>query len=337
MKKWVPTFFITILLFSIAEIACYYILKSKHQHLDLFYRKEKKANNLDFLNECCGYDKLDPLLGWAMSEDKLKSKGFTLKDNCVFFSHYSNNLADTLRILITGGSTSDVGLYSFNWPTLLFDKLKKTDKNIEIFDAAVGAYSSSQEVLKLLRDGLEIKPTIHISYCGVNEEQNPNYVSPYEQKTFEKMLQESKSNFLFPNLTYFVKSRFLKSNTIHSLQSIPKTDANHQWKKNMKMMHDLATVNGYVFIGILQPAVGVSKIEDKKKEASEKEVIAQYKHFYPNAIQYTKENAYMLDFTTIFDSIGQAAFLDDCHVKEQYQHIISDKVLILLKHQEFIN
>ncbi len=96
-----------------------------------------------------------PTLGWA--RDYSKSKNVTILHNSVFLENIPNPELDTTIIVITGGSAADLMFLSFNWPALLYDKFVEANQNCQIYVSAVSGYNTSQELLKFLSEGLEIK------------------------------------------------------------------------------------------------------------------------------------------------------------------------------------
>jgi hypothetical protein len=322
---------ITIILLVIFEFLSEHILSNKKSEaLHQTFKRQYHGNNLDFLNKCCSYDEVDPLLGWAMSEEKLAERGWKLKNNCICLENVVADSKDTLVIFITGGSTSDLGLNPKNWPLLLHRKLKEKHIASCIYVGAVGAYSSSQEVLKLLRDGISIHPDIHISYCGANEYQNPYFVSPYEQTFFKEALHRAQSAPLLPNTVYLLKSLLNTNKNAMTLKAYPIDNAFQQWKENLATMQAISIGNNYTFIGILQPVVGFGKITDTKKDPDIQPLLEEYRKFYPLAIQHAEAKDYLIDYTSIFDDIGDKAFVDDCHLKDEYQQRVADSIFSLI-------
>ena len=322
---------ITILLPVTFEFLSERILShKKSEALHLTFKRQYHGNNLDFLNKCLSYDEVDPLLGWAMSEEKLVERGWRVKNNCIYLENKVVDSKDTLIIFITGGSTSDLGLNPKNWPLLLHRKFKEKYIASCIYVGAVGAYGSSQEILKLLRDGIRIHPDIHISYCGANEYQNPYFVSPYEQTFFKEALHRAQSAPLLPNSVYLLKSLLLTNKNAMTLKAYPIDNDFQQWKENLATMQAISIGNSYEFIGILQPVVGFGKIVNSKTDPNILNFLEEYKHFYPAAIKHTNDNYYLNDFTGIFDDFGEKVFIDDCHIKDEYQQIIADSVYSLI-------
>lgn len=337
-KNILVTILVTCILFVFSESIAYLILRHRGTAFSfLLMRNKSNQHTLDFMHECCGYDEADPLLGWAMTAEQLKKRDLTLQNNCIYFENILSESRDTLDIFITGGSTSDVGLMADNWPAKLADILKKENRCFRMYVGAVGAYSSGQEVLKLLRDGIPLQPDIHISYCGANEVENPYFVSTFEQHFYERTFTQAQTSKLFPNLVYLLREKLGINRKSMQLKAAPQTNPVAQWQQNMHTMKVLADGNNYLFMGILQPVAGIGKIQQYSQDEGTTYHVAQYKSFYPEALRQARNRAYLRDFTNIFDTI-EMPFFDDCHVKEAYQHIPAEAVyqemMSLIQHQE---
>jgi len=318
-------------------LVIFYFLNNKAKTLlenDYYISNLRIAKEEDFSKlHSLSYNEIDPLLGWAMSPSQLKNRGFKILHNCIVLEHISSSEQDTFKIFITGGSTSDIALDTNCYPKHLLKLLQHDFPNLQIYVGAVGAYGSSQEVLKLLRDGISIAPDIHISYNGVNEYQSPYFVSTYEQSFFQKHFLHQQASPIYPYLSYYIKKRLNLLDTILNIKPFPTSDPYLQWKKNMGIMYALSIGMGYTFRACLQPAFGIPTEKFSRSNAiTDTIILSQYKMLYPKALQYQRSNSsYILDCTKIFDIIPENVFVDDCHVKAKYQYIVADKIANIIR------
>ena len=75
---------------------------------------------------------------------------------------------DNFKIAILGGSTSDSDLYWYrSWPEIFYEKYCR--ENISIFNGAMAGYNSAQELIKLMRDVVHLKPNLLIVLNGIND------------------------------------------------------------------------------------------------------------------------------------------------------------------------
>ena len=71
------------------------------------------------------------------------------------------------RIMILGASATDPNYYWYtSWPEFLYLEMKKMGKSVRIFNGGQVAYSTQQELLKMLRDLPAIKPDMVIDFGG---------------------------------------------------------------------------------------------------------------------------------------------------------------------------
>lgn len=307
-----------------------YILEKRHERTARAFLRQFSGKDLGLLNDCCSYRETDPLLGWAMTKEQLEAKGWKLTNNCIRLEHVEPGAKDTLVIFVTGGSTSDLGMDPGNWPIRLFEKLKARRQSFILYDGAVAAYGSSQEVLKLLRDGLPLKPDIHISYNGANEYQNPYFVSPHEQAFYRQALFAAQAGPVLPKTIFLLRELLGLDKSTMVLKAYPVSDGVESWKRNMATMETLARGNDYRFIALLQPVVGIGQVRDTKHDPNVQPVLQEYQHFYPGALEHARQAPYIGDLTHLFDDVGDRAFRDDCHILPEYQERVADTVLQVL-------
>lgn len=315
------------LFFSLAEIFTFFYNKNSNKQYPLFYNYKIGKYKINEFRSSFKYNKLDPFLGWGYDSIGIATK-YKLKNNCIFLSNYVNK-NDTLKIFITGGSTSDVFLFDYNYPIYLYKKIIEQKINFEIYIGAVGGYGTSQELLKLIRDGIAIQPDIHISYHGANDYDNPYYSTEYIKDILSNTLENSNSSKLFPNIYSFLKNilRSKENNfDLKLIEFVP--NPLEQWTKNMNIMYGISKVYNYKFHGILQPVAGIGNLQQIDKDSN----ILGYKIFYPYAKNYIQEYRinYLHDFTKIYDGITNMPFIDDCHPKEAYQNIIADSIFRII-------
>jgi len=278
-----------------------------------------------------GYDEVDPLLGWGMSEGRLNELGHPVEHNMPVLVSDSPCDGDTVRILITGGSTSDMAFARENWPIDLARMLRDSGICAKVFVGAVGGYSSGQEVLKLLRDGLKTHPDIHISYSGANETYSPSFVSPYEEKVFNRIM-ETRSTVLLPNLVYLIRRQLGMVSGLKIHPTWP-ADAATFWMDNMQTMYALAEQRGYSFIGVLQPVLGIGTVNQPKEMDEWADLIAEYRAFYPFAIDHSLKQPYLVNLTAMFDTVAGPVYVDDCHLRPEMQPIVAGEMLkLILQH-----
>ncbi len=176
-------------------------------------------------------------------------------------------------ILILGGSTSDPLMFGHSWPESLAAAMQERGLVGTVVTGGVGGYSTSQGLLKLLRDGLQLEPDIVITYDGVNDAgswavEGYPMVHPYQRSTLEALVNASRGapSKIFPNLT-FATAR-LRNMTRSELSGVsyglPSTlQPGENWARNLSLMAALCAPRRIDFMAILQPVVGVGSYAPK--------------------------------------------------------------------------
>lgn len=158
------------------------------------------TRNIYWLRQCDGYYSYDymsksefipdPTLGYSAIELGNKSN-----DSAAGFVKYEYSVKNerTCTILTLGGSTTQCfAVRETSWSELLSRIL--TEKKIphRIFCGGISGYSNIQEFLKLVRDGIILKPDIVLSYSGVNNTNwltDPEYpfIHTYQKQLFKRL------------------------------------------------------------------------------------------------------------------------------------------------------
>jgi hypothetical protein len=323
-------FLTTISLVLLIESFSFLFLNNKNESQSFLFRRMGEnivvnQYSVSFFNE------IDPLLGWAIEKNLIEQKGYRklyesiVIDNCI-------NKDRAIKILITGGSTTDLIINPKNWPSQLGDILSANNYCAQIFVASVAGYNSGQELLKLLRMLIDFVPDIHISYSGANEAENPSYTSYYERLLYEKLLSEKPSAFM-PNTVFLVRKYLLRNTMQKAYLKEPVNFAPDAfWMNNMLNFYAIAQSRNYCFMGILQPVLGQGGVFQKEEMEALPNYMRDYEEFYPNAKTLVDTKDYLYDFTYVFSGVEGKIFKDDCHLSDvKYQRIVADSVFNLIK------
>jgi len=241
------------------------------------------------------------------------------------FTIYGRNSSDDYKIVTLGGSTTDGALYPFkSWPEILYEKWP--DREVTVFNGGVVGYNSGQELFKLIRDVLELKPNIIIEYGTFNEiwgDDREPYAFNYVKEVFEyankHMNRESDRFFhLFADEPVCTGIRKKRSKVAI-------------WLSNISMMHKLAVLNGIQFYSFIQPDM----FTKKHKNAFEKGIwMNDFDHIKETRlefIRYIRENHivqtydYIYDLTALFDDWFDV-YMDIAHVNEKGNYIIAEAI-----------
>lgn len=238
----------------------------------------------------------DPLLGWSMFRGDESLPGVNV---------IGTENKEDIKILILGGSTSTDGIYRVtSWVRLLYQKLARKGVAVTIYDCAGLDEDVLQELLRLIRDGVHLKPHYVISMSGVNN--RIHRISEVENKANLKHLIAWMKE-LSPGQSYVC--------------GIPmREEAFAYWRRIQKVIKAVTEVYGSRYLGFLQP------IKEAKQEMSIFEKSVHYTADGYNEIETFKTGARHDDFyvnlLNLFDDKDEM-FIDICHYSEEANDIIA--------------
>ena len=226
-----------------------------------------------------------------------------------------------MMILAMGGSTTDYSMSNINsWPYYLQQEMENEGISCQVINGGIGGYYSSQEMLKLVRDGLMLNPDIVISYSGVNDAHglfcdiDTPMIANYLKKTLNDLPMKNKK------IGYGFKKDISRS---------------ENWVRNMRIMHAVSTEFDAQFYSFLQPHIWSGKYNATELElALSNGMLPQERvymeEFYDGVQNGIKEYSYIYDFTDIFDGMSDL-FYDFVHCSEEGNRIIARKIYEVIK------
>jgi GDSL-like Lipase/Acylhydrolase family len=244
------------------------------------------------------YWTLDPHLGYAHGQNELLvetlSQRYSWIGGFVIYADSPNHIQKPV-ILALGGSTTDGINYGHSWPEELAKILQERKISGTVINGATGGYSTNQELFKLIRDGLEFKPDIIISWSGWND-RDVYDVLPYPMiHKYQVRLLDNivaiKRPMLFPNTVRLLqKILSAEPRKLGYTLGVPsKRTPAENYERNMQLMHAIAVANGAEFFGFVQP-IGNLELHTKKVN-----------QLYENITALPKELPYVKDATSILD------------------------------------
>lgn len=255
---------VPLLLIVALETAGLIFLKSQGQasYPILINRQAEDSTYADVFDTRIWMSTLDPHLSHTHSADAFEGKrkipGFVI--------YGAQDEDSALRIVALGGSTTDP-LTEGNWPEQLEEILKANGVEAQVYNGGVAGYSSNQELLKLIRDVLPLKPDIVISLSGINDlgglhsVKGHPMVHPYQHKILKAIANRTeKPSWLLPNAVAAARSLTATPESTKidvGYGPIVRTSPAKQWLLNQRLMHAVTEECGIKFLGILQPTMGV--------------------------------------------------------------------------------
>jgi len=292
---------------------------------------------------------LDPFTGYGyFSKEDITLYGTEAYiDGLIYMK--GNNI-ELKKVAIIGGSTSDLN-YNGSWLRPLQKNLD--EYGLEIVTASVSGYSTTQELLRLIRDLVGLKPVLVISLNGVNDlgfMQSVSCKYPrihsyqarlFQYLNFKKSDIKNKPAVMFNSFTKkagITMPSMNDSKSVSGLNYGAKSNKSDYeiWEENIKMKYAICSTFDIDYLSVLQPIMGFGTYE---MESEEKEFLDEYNvsrspvnrvsyidavnTFYNNAKEISKKYDYILDATEIF-SLERFCYLDPRHPNDKGNKIIAD-------------
>lgn len=228
---------------------------------------------------------------------------------------------DSRKIVVLGGSTSDSCASPVeSWVKFFYDKCK----NSVIYNGSVCGYTSAQELIKLIRDIIVIKPDIVIAYDGVNDlgalEYGSSFAFPYIKQIFDAALGRITTR----DITLYKKDSVIN-------ESYFEKDSIVSYEKNLQYMNAICEVNGIKFFSFIQPTfwgketyINKHEIEIYEREKNMCLFVQRCKQLRVKAKEICSRNGFVTDLSNIFDEVD--VYMDCCHVYENGNRIIAEKI-----------
>lgn len=262
----------------------------------------------------------EPILDINIGFAYINKNGFHGKPVCAGITAYGDCERAKYRIVALGNSTTEDGRNVFpSWPELLYSIFQENGMDCIVYNCGTAGYTSLQEFIRLLRDGVGLQPDYVLQLSGVvdilTEEKNDfGFLFPKLLHACEKVCDKEKGDLLETGI---------KSNL----------DIINKWLLYVKCTYAASKSIGSKYRCFIQPNFlskkGKVSIHDRKLELMEnafysKEVIRRANEFRGMGNQIEKENPFITDLSAIFDDMD--VYLDASHVYECGNHILAQKI-----------
>lgn len=270
-------------------------------------------------------DMIDPLLGYTRAAEVCPG----------IVSYGKLNGENDFRVLVLGNSTTDSSTANLNsWPYYLYLELSKICRqNVVVYNGGVSGYHSGQELLKLCRDGLDLKPSMVISFNGVTEiggmdtrVEGRKLVHKYQWRMWENIMECPGA---IPDSLHM---RNLKRLSAGSRETLSNSEI---WINNERKMYALCREFNIKFIGCLQPMIARGCVLDTEIKALlydmgiDEEYYKIQNQFIDDAVRQMEEYHYLKNLTMVFDGKDQM-YHDSMHYSEQGNQVIANAVAGLI-------
>ncbi len=252
-------------------------------------------------------DYIDPLLGYNRMSDLM---GFQI---------FGRPAPGAKKIIVLGGSTSDPSFGGYkSWPEYLHEILAKHQIAATLYNGAIAGYFSALELLKILRDCLQLSPDFIITFDGVNDAIQPMQpghpmVHPYGKNTFDVMFEATVQNKINVNV-----NKQIKGVTYGCENSASRIDF---WYSNLKIIKAVCKEFHIAFLPFLQPT---SLYATHSADTGDERSLA-INSFYKEAAALAKTSGFIIDATSVLEGNGKA-YADYVHYTESGNKSIADFV-----------
>ena len=287
---------------------------------------------------------IDPHLGYARRNTLSRVR--ELQDKYAWiegFAVYSKKAPAELDhpvILTLGGSTTDATRGDHSWPEELSKLLSERGISATVVNGGTSGYSTNQELLKLVRDGLEFKPDIIISYSGVNDRgkysELPHPMVHRYQRYLLEFLTRSQYSPFFPNTVYLINKILGAKPTRYlgvTLGVPSRRTLGQQYERNLVLMDAIARASGATFYGIIQPNAYVGPEGEIRTPRLGKphsaDYVSQLQDLYGQIADLPIRHPFVHSFLSILEGEGLYK-RDGIHATLKGNHLIAEKVLDLI-------
>jgi len=335
----------TMLLFAVVEISSFFILRTSGVNAPIFFNLNRPGKDLQKNDGEGGlkYSAIDPHLGYTHSygekEVRNLSKEFTWIDGFLVYSNQTSNFERPI-ILTLGGSTTDGIRVGHSWPEELARIMKENHYSGTVINGGIGGYSTNQELLKLIRDGLEFSPDVVISYSGINDRGEYSEL-PYPMvHSYQRELLDAQTNAgppsIFPS-TIFLLKRITGIGNEGSLSATLGWKSTRtlggQYKKNMELMSAICASQGCSFDAFIQPFAFYRSKHSTAHDPDRKgaQYIKSALSLYEEIIQLPKTHSYIHDATQILENDNEIYRKDGVHLTEKGDRIVGKYIFQFLE------
>ena len=252
---------------------------------------------------------------------------------------------NTFRVFVLGGSltygmfsTSDETTYS-GYLQEKFDSLN-TDYKIEVINAGVNGYLSSDVVYQIKTKLVDYEPDLLIAITGNDVKKASNDIDtdvPFFY-SISNQFAGLKLYYKSPEFFEFIKRVTLKN--VYGDQGIPGEAVVHEsieynitlWKNRWMEICDLSKESNFDVLIVIPPLLGdgnktLSNWESKSLEKlSHKSIVPSYHLVKDTLRDLDKKCTDTLDLTNVFDDVSKTIYLDLEHVNDSGNMLIADEL-----------
>lgn len=259
-----------------------------------------------------------------------------------------DNKSAKMIVALGGSTTESTYLFIKGWAQYLAEMLKKDNIPAVIYCGGVAGYSSSQELLKLIRDVMPLKPDIVVSYSGLNDlygypkpteriRYGRPFITHFQVEFIEKIIDKlSPSADQLPIMHDLMWQENGNTTVYYGLKN--NKTASDIWLDNIRIMHAICCEFGVKFISFFQPFAfnGFYELSDEQKilysrksptciEDGYEKWGEPYADDVKRIIDELEKYSYIHDFSRIFEN-NTDVYFDASHVYERGNVVIAQRI-----------
>ncbi|MEZ4281820.1 MAG: SGNH/GDSL hydrolase family protein [Myxococcota bacterium] len=245
-------------------------------------------------------------------------------------------------ILTLGGSTTDPLNHETSWPEELAAMLVERGLPGTVVNGAVGGYSTNQELLKLVRDGIELAPDLVISYSAVNDRGAygplPHPMVHAYQRQILANLTQSRLHRMLPNTVSLIQRWGGRDDDAlgYSLGLETQRSLGEWYARNLSLMNAVARASGAEFLGVIQPNAYVGADAGAGRflaNGKSDEYVVALRDFYAQIVDVPERLHYVHSFIDIFDGAQGVYSEDGVHTLRAGDRLIAQAMLSLIERE----
>lgn len=327
----------TLILAAGLEMASYAYLHARGESVSPFIAPAKRVE----ARNASRFHALDPHLGYARAESEPEvielKKRFLWKDGFVIYKQKEDQIRRPI-ILTLGGSTTDGVTYGHSWPEELAQILEENNIEATVVNGGMGGYSTNQELLKLVRDGIEFQPDIVISYSGINDRGRYSalpypMVHSYQRGTVETLTGTTDSPLL-PNTIKLLSRLTSTPQSLAPTFGVPsRLTLAQQYRRNMELMNAVSSLGGAKFFGFIQPFGFWKTRHSESLIAKEDYDVEPTLALYSEIVKIPNELPYVHDATQILEGHDGVYHEDAVHLTREGNRVVAESIFNTIREE----
>lgn len=283
----------------------------------------------------------DPICGFNVFTKQEGTQGFAVFGDA--------DSPSALRILTMGGSTTDAFLYPYrSWSEFLHILLEQRGIENVVFCGGVGGYRSSEELFKIIRDGIGLAPQLVLNFSGSNDLSVHDfpYINGYMRSICAHL--EQRKDVLDTRFGMHAFGVSWGRGGVKTESPAAKEEFYDFWYHNQKMIHAVCEAFQIRHLTFYQPNLCNGKKLNRREQAyflnacywgadrmTPQQTIRRTLAFGRRVKQDAGKHAWLIDLSRIFDQ--EDVYLDRLHVNETGNRLIAEHMILEMDRRQMFD